>query len=77
MTKFYYIAGPMSGIPQFNIPAFDEASKNLRAAGYKIISPAELDDPSTREMAYNSPDGATLNDQHPNGSLGEIFWREM
>jgi len=78
MTKFYYIAGPMSGIPQFNIPAFDEASKNLRPAGYKIISPAELDDPSTREMAYNSPDGATLNDQHPNGeSWGDFLARDV
>ena len=78
MTKFYYIAGPMSGIPRFNIPAFDEAAKNLRAAGYNIVSPAELDDPVTREMAYNSLDGSTLKGVHPNGeSWGDFLARDV
>lgn len=78
MTKFYYIAGPMSGIPRFNIPAFDEAAANLRKAGFNIISPAELDDPVTREMAWNSPDGATLNNIHPNGeSWGDFLARDV
>lgn len=78
MSKFYYIAGPMSGIPRFNIPAFDEAATNLRKAGFNIISPAELDDPVTREMAWNSPDGATLNDTHPNGeSWGDFLARDV
>lgn len=78
MTKFYYIAGPMSGIPRFNIPAFDEAARKLREAGFNIVSPAELDDPVTREMAWNSPDGATLNDVHPNGeSWGDFLARDV
>jgi hypothetical protein len=78
MTKYYYIAGPMSGIPRFNIPAFDEAASNLREEGYHIVSPAELDDPVTREMAYNSLDGSTLNDQHPNGeSWGDFLARDV
>lgn len=77
-TKFYYLAGPMSGIPRFNIPAFDEAAEALREAGYHIVSPAELDDPVTREMAYNSPDGATLQDKHPNGeSWGDFLSRDV
>jgi hypothetical protein len=76
--RYYYLAGPMSGYPRFNIPAFDEASAKLRAAGYHIISPAELDDPVTREMAWNSPDGATLNDTHPNGeSWGDFLARDV
>lgn len=78
MTKFYYIAGPMSGIPRFNIPAFDAAAADLRAAGFNIVSPAELDDPITREMAYNSPDGSTLQDKHPNGeSWGDFLARDV
>lgn len=39
----YYLAGPMSGLPQSNFPAFYDAAQLLRAEGYAIISPAELD----------------------------------
>ena len=52
-----YLAGPMSGIPQHNFPAFDSAAAALRALGYEIVSPSELDDPEERARCLASPDG--------------------
>lgn len=37
-----YISGPMTGLPEFNYPAFHEAKAKLGAAGYEVISPADL-----------------------------------
>lgn len=43
MTKVLYLAGPMSGLSDFNRPAFDHAALWLRRAGYEVVNPAELD----------------------------------
>ena len=37
-----YIAGPMSGLPEWNYPAFFAAAKELRGAGYGPINPARV-----------------------------------
>ena len=37
-----YIAGPMSGIKDYNRPAFHAAAAKLRAKGHEVVSPAEL-----------------------------------
>ena len=42
MVKIY-VSGPMAGRPQNNVPAFNLAAKKLRAKGYKVVNPAELD----------------------------------
>lgn len=39
-----YIAGPMSGRPEFNRPAFNEAEAKLQAAGYDVLNPARQPD---------------------------------
>lgn len=52
-----YIAGPMTNWPQFNVPAFDTAAKDLRSQGISIVSPAELDDPAVREACLASKTG--------------------
>jgi hypothetical protein len=56
MTKIY-LAGPMSGLPQFNFPAFFEAATELREIGFDVVSPAELDDKEDKGAALKSPDG--------------------
>jgi hypothetical protein len=36
-----YLCGPMSGLPDFNYPAFHQAAAWLRELGYPVINPAE------------------------------------
>lgn len=43
MSKRIYIAGPMSGYPNWNYDAFHAAAKKLRAEGWIVHSPAEND----------------------------------
>jgi len=38
--KSVYIAGPMSGYPEFNFPAFFAAQDKLEADGWKVWNPA-------------------------------------
>lgn len=37
-----YISGPMSGMPEHNFPAFHAEAARLRALGYDVVNPAEL-----------------------------------
>ena len=38
-----YICGPMTGLPDLNFPAFDEARDKLVAEGHWVYSPADLE----------------------------------
>lgn len=43
-----YVAGPMTGIPEFNYPAFEDARRQLEAAGFTVLCPTDNDpDPAT------------------------------
>lgn len=45
--KRIYIAGPMTGLPELNFPAFHAEAAKLRAAGFDVVNPAEINaDPS-------------------------------
>lgn len=37
-----YIAGPMTGLPAKNYPAFAAEAARLRALGHEVINPAEV-----------------------------------
>lgn len=53
-----YLAGPMSNLPQFNFPAFYAAAAALRAMGFEVVSPAEMDaDFGIDKEALASTDG--------------------
>jgi len=41
--KKIYIAGPMSGLKNFNFPAFNVKAAQLRAIGWDVLNPAEMD----------------------------------
>lgn len=36
-----YLSGPMTGLPDFNYPAFNAEAARLRAIGYHVENPAE------------------------------------
>ena len=46
--KRLYVAGPMTGIRDFNFPAFNRAAAFLRALGYEVENPAENPEPPCR-----------------------------
>ncbi|WP_144154482.1 DUF4406 domain-containing protein [Paraburkholderia sp. BCC1885] len=37
-----YLAGPMTGYPELNFPAFHAEAARLRALGFDVVNPAEL-----------------------------------
>lgn len=73
----YYLAGPMTGVPQFNFPLFHSAAAALRANGYDIISPAETDSPSVQKAAMASPDGKLQGKEIAGETWGEILAKDV
>lgn len=41
MKQLTYLAGPMTGLPDYNYPAFHAAAAKLRAMGHTVLNPAE------------------------------------
>ena len=60
MTRLY-VAGPMRGQPDHGYPAFRKAAADLRAAGYEVVAPHELD---TDLPGFDPHDDATLTREH-------------
>jgi hypothetical protein len=43
-----YLSGPITGLPDLNFPAFNAEAARLRALGFEVVNPAEI-----------NPDGGT------------------
>ena len=57
----WYIAGPMSGLPELNFPAFHAKAAELRAQGFDAVNPAEINaDPAAGWNACMRADIAQL-----------------
>lgn len=46
MTRLY-ISGPMSGIEGHNFPAFNAAAAQVRALGYDVVNPVDINPDAT------------------------------
>lgn len=70
-----YLSGPMSNVPGFNIPAFETATANLRALGYEVLSPPELDAEAGLDVGIMlaSPDGKPV----PGATWGDCLARDV
>jgi hypothetical protein len=58
--KRVYIAGPMTGYPQWNFAAFDAAAADLRQRGYEVVNPVDLDRDVGFDPATSSPEDFDL-----------------
>ena len=38
----YYISGPMTGLPEYNLPAFTVAATHLHFQGHNVVTPFDL-----------------------------------
>lgn len=60
-TRKIYIAGPMSGYPEFNFPAFFAAEDKLAADGWQVFNPARKDIEKTIDTeSYATGDNVLL-----------------
>lgn len=73
MPKQIYIAGPMSGIPEWNYPAFFAAEKRLAKEGWTDIkNPARKDE----EMGYDDAEAKKTGDTALSIAKGVFNFRE-
>lgn len=43
MKRRIYISGPMSGLPNLNFDAFNDAAARLRSLGWDVVNPVDVD----------------------------------
>lgn len=58
--KRVYVAGPMSGLPDLNFPAFHREAARLRAEGFDAVNPAEINGGADELVAMAGMDDLQL-----------------
>lgn len=59
MAELLYVAGPMTGLPAFNRPAFFTAEHVLRQAGHGVVNPARHEPVQGKSWEDYMRDGLT------------------
>lgn len=54
MIKRVYLSGPMTGLPEFNYPAFESAAGFLRSTMFEVYSPHEWEQ-TNNDGRFNLP----------------------
>lgn len=67
-----YIAGPMTGLPDWNFPAFFGAEKELLSLGYKVVNPAHSDGATVQEALESAG-----NPESPNNTWRWYMRRDL
>lgn len=67
MKTKLYLVGQMTGIKDYNSPAFNEAERLLVEAGYEVLNPAKINVDSEQWLACMAADLSALNDFQPDG----------
>lgn len=52
MSPYIYLCGPMTGLPEYNYPAFHAAAAELRAQGWHVVKDRTI---SARRPAHQPP----------------------
>jgi hypothetical protein len=73
----YYLTGPMSNLPFFNFPAFDNAAAALRGRGYELIVPSEQDSPQMQAFCRASLDGKWLDGNISGETWGDVLAKDV
>lgn len=73
MENNIYIAGPMTGKPEFNFPAFFEAEDYLKSEGWNVFNPARHD----QEMGIDVTGTTGDPDEIPNFCLRKALSWDM
>ena len=68
-----YLAGPMTGIPHFNAPAFNAAAAHLRAQGHEVFNPIENDVSKFGQEVLSSPTGNPEEVRHTGLSARKVM----
>lgn len=71
-----YVAGPMSGYPECNYPAFNAATSALRETGFEVVNPAEFGDVGSHYVDLIRMDLRVMLDCHAVATL-ENWWESV